>query len=176
VVASGTSTVAAGSVNLLTPIRAHKAEPHGDRRIHLLTMHIGNVAQMTGASPKAIRHYEALGLIPQVQRRGAYRTYTVREVNLIRLIRAAQALGFKLSELLSLTEGGQRLSWQGILGLIEHKHASVLRELARLDHVRGQLEAVRRELQGCLDPEGNEVDLTDIDCDFHVSPPSPLRE
>jgi DNA-binding transcriptional MerR regulator len=33
-------------------------------------MYIGKVAELTGATPKAIRHYEAMGLIVPPQRVG----------------------------------------------------------------------------------------------------------
>lgn len=51
--------------------RTHREDPF---------LSIGKVAEITGASPKAIRHYEALGLLPAPHRRGRYRIYSERDV------------------------------------------------------------------------------------------------
>lgn len=138
-------------------------------------MNISHVSRMTGASPKAIRHYEAMGLIPNVQRKGNYRRYTQREVNLIRLIRTAQTLGFKLSELATLTEQGKSPTWLGVLGLVEQKYERVMDELARLDALREQLGSLRNELQDCLASEDEEIDLKEIECEL-VPPLSQLSD
>lgn len=62
-------------------------------------MYIGKVSELTGATRKAIRHYEAIGLIASPMRRGSYRIYSEHDVQVILLIRRAQDLGFSLSEL-----------------------------------------------------------------------------
>ena len=43
-------------------------------------LYIGKVAEITGASCKAIRHYESLGLLPTPKRRGKYRIYSELDV------------------------------------------------------------------------------------------------
>jgi DNA-binding transcriptional MerR regulator len=65
-------------------------------------LYIGQVAEITGASRKAIRHYEALGLLPPATRRGSYRVYSERDVFLVHMIRHAQSYGFSLAELKEL--------------------------------------------------------------------------
>lgn len=62
-------------------------------------MLIGKVAELTGATRKAIRHYEAIELIPSPKRSGTYRTYSEHDVMVISMIRRAQTLGFSLNEL-----------------------------------------------------------------------------
>lgn len=64
--------------------------------------YIGKVAEMTGASRKAIRHYESLGLLPPPTRQGAYRVYTDKDVFLVHVIKHAQSHGFTLNELRDL--------------------------------------------------------------------------
>lgn len=73
-------------------------------KIHDETPHlyIGQVAELSGASRKAIRHYESLGLIPTPVRKGIYRIYSERDVFLIHMIKTAQAVGFSLNELRDL--------------------------------------------------------------------------
>ena len=65
-------------------------------------LYIGQVAEKAGASRKAIRHYESLGLIPTPQRKGIYRIYSERDVFLIHMIKTAQGVGFTLNELRDL--------------------------------------------------------------------------
>jgi MerR family copper efflux transcriptional regulator len=36
-------------------------------------MYIGQLAKVTNSTPKAIRHYEKLGLLPEPLRQGSYR-------------------------------------------------------------------------------------------------------
>ena len=62
-------------------------------------MRIGELARLAGTTPKAIRLYEALGLLGAVARVGSYRQYGESDLDRVRLIRQAQALGFRLSEL-----------------------------------------------------------------------------
>jgi MerR family copper efflux transcriptional regulator len=62
-------------------------------------MYIGKLAELCGATPKAIRLHEAMGLIPTPQRQGKYRIYSYGDVSLIYLIRRARAVGFSLAEL-----------------------------------------------------------------------------
>ncbi len=62
-------------------------------------MYIGKLAALTGATRKAILHYESIGLIPEPQRRGNYRVYTELDVHIVNMIRRAQSVGFSLAEL-----------------------------------------------------------------------------
>lgn len=68
-------------------------------------MLIGRVSELTGATRKAIRHYEVIGLIPIPQRKGEYRVYTEHDVVVISMIKRAQTLGFSLTELKGLVLG-----------------------------------------------------------------------
>src|SRR5205809_2839973 len=63
---------------------------------------IGKVAAIAGASPKAIRHYESLGLMPAPRRRGKYRIYSESDVFLVHVLKHGQTLGFRLAEMKGL--------------------------------------------------------------------------
>jgi len=65
-------------------------------------MYIGKLAKLSGATPKAIRLYESIGLIPTPARLGRYRIYTNEDVSLVHMIRRAQAVGFSLADLKDL--------------------------------------------------------------------------
>lgn len=68
------------------------------------TMYIGKVVELTGATRKAVRHYEEIGLIPKPARKGQYRVYSERDVFLVHMIKTAQSVGFSLDELRGLVE------------------------------------------------------------------------
>lgn len=64
-------------------------------------MYIGEVAKKTGLSVKAIRLYEARGLITTPLRKGRYRVYSNTHIEVLLLIVEAKALGATLTELKS---------------------------------------------------------------------------
>lgn len=61
-------------------------------------MKIGELARLTGASPKAIRRYETLGLVTPGRHPNGYRDYDERDVRLVREIRALNHLGIAVDE------------------------------------------------------------------------------
>jgi MerR family copper efflux transcriptional regulator len=109
-------------------------------------MNIGDAAAAAGVTPKMIRHYESLGLIPAAERTDAgYRLYTGREVEMLRFIRQSRALGFsipQINELLSL--------WRD-----EHRESRAVKEvanrqLAELEERQRELDAMRATLAGMV--------------------------
>lgn len=98
-------------------------------------MYIGKAAELTGATPKAIRHYEAIGLIAPPKRVGTYRYYEEKDISAIRMIKHAQSYGFKLSELESIvarTRSGHDFPYDEIIKAIEKKRKQIRLEIARL--------------------------------------------
>ncbi|WP_353655619.1 Cu(I)-responsive transcriptional regulator [Variovorax gracilis] len=75
---------------------------------------IGEAAARSGVSAKMVRHYESLGLLPDVARTDAgYRQYTDSNVHTLRFIRRARDLGFsmaEIAELLKLWQNKRRAS------------------------------------------------------------------
>ena len=75
---------------------------------------IGQAAAAAGVTPKMVRHYESLGLIPEVSRTEAgYRLYGEHEIAMLRFIRQSRSLGFSLQrieELMSLWQNPDRAS------------------------------------------------------------------
>ena len=66
-------------------------------------VNIGLAAERSGVSAKMVRHYEALGLLPRVQRTdGGYRQYTAADVHTLCFIKRARDLGFSMAEITEL--------------------------------------------------------------------------
>lgn len=66
-------------------------------------MQIGEAAKESGVSPKMIRHYELIGLIPSADRRGnTYRDYNEGDVQRLRFVRRARDLGFSIERIRDL--------------------------------------------------------------------------
>ncbi len=112
-------------------------------------MFIGKVAEKTGASPKAIRHYESIGLIEAPQRQGNYRVYNEHDVLVIGMIRTAQNLGFSLSELKDVVAQkamNKQLPFDLINILIDEKKSTLIQQSKKiLDQVE-HLETFKAQL------------------------------
>lgn len=64
------------------------------------TITVGRAARRSGLTQKAVRLYEARGLLGPAERTEAgYRTYAQRDVELLRFIRRAKSLGLRLDEI-----------------------------------------------------------------------------
>jgi Cu(I)-responsive transcriptional regulator len=97
---------------------------------------ISEAAAAAGVTPKMIRHYESLGLIPLAERtESGYRLYTRREVDMLRFVRQARALDFPIPQIDTLL----RL-WRD-----EHRESRAVKEVARAQ--LEQLQQRRQELQ-----------------------------
>lgn len=71
-------------------------------------LHIGEVAQLLGITPKTIRHYESLGLLPGPPRsQGGYRLYGLPELARLQHIQRLQALGLSLRQIAFILEADQ---------------------------------------------------------------------
>jgi DNA-binding transcriptional MerR regulator len=68
------------------------------------TLRIGEVAERSGVTPRTIRYYEELGLLPSGERTpGQHRVYTQDDVDRLReLTRLRDLLGLSLEELRSM--------------------------------------------------------------------------
>ncbi|MEZ4236169.1 MAG: MerR family transcriptional regulator, partial [Myxococcota bacterium] len=62
-------------------------------------MQIGRAAALAGVSIKALRHWEAEGLLPEVPRTGRYRRYGAEHVERVRLVAHCRDRGFSIAEI-----------------------------------------------------------------------------
>lgn len=112
-------------------------------------MYIGKLSELTGASRKAIRLYESLGLIPAPMRRGQYRVYGDQDVVLVRMIRRAQEVGFKLAELKELVAqkaSEKRFPIEKANSLIEMKQKGLKKEMENLRLMEKRLLELQDEI------------------------------
>jgi DNA-binding transcriptional MerR regulator len=110
-------------------------------------LRIGEVADLTGTTPRTIRYYEEIGLLPEAEDRvsGKRRAYTDADVERLReLIRLRELLNLSLDELKQLVEAetaraGLRERWQYADDPAEQRQ--ILEQ--SLVHIGDQLELVR---------------------------------
>lgn len=117
---------------------------------------IGQAAIQSGVSVKMIRHYEAVGLLPKAERSfGNYRLYGSNEVQTLRFIKRARALGFSMAEikeLVSLWRNKSRSS--ASVKRIAGKHLEELRrKIAELNSMVGTLEHLVHHCHGDHRPD-----------------------
>jgi DNA-binding transcriptional MerR regulator len=69
------------------------------------TLRIGELARLAGTTPRTVRYYEEIGLLPEGEERetGAHRTYTEAELERLKeILRLKNLLGLTLDELKAL--------------------------------------------------------------------------
>lgn len=120
--------------------QSHRKEPY---------LLIGKVAEITGASSKAIRHYESLGLIPAPRRRGKYRIYSEQDVFLIHMVKHAQSVGFSLKELKELVAAkvrDNRFPLRLANDLFDRKRTALRDEINVLQELDQRLTALKEDM------------------------------
>ncbi|MBT2395990.1 heavy metal-responsive transcriptional regulator [Streptomyces sp. ISL-100] len=131
---------------------------------------VGRVAEQTGLSAKAIRLYEAGGLIDPPERTpSGYRTYNDESLPVLRFIRQAQTLGLSLKEIkriLDLQREGQQPCGL-VTGLLDE-------HLAEIDQRIADLEALRETLQAARDRADQAADRGETAVICHIIEAAPV--
>lgn len=114
-------------------------------------MNIGQAAQASGVSAKMIRHYESLGLLPDIARTEAgYRHYDEAALHTLRFIRRSRDLGFGMEEiraLLQLWRNRQRASAEVKRIALEHA-ADLQRRIEEMQAMKRTLEQLAAHCHG----------------------------
>jgi MerR family copper efflux transcriptional regulator len=107
---------------------------------------VGKAAQAAGLSAKAVRLYEAKGLLPEAKRtESGYRLYTDDDVAMLRFIRQAKTLGLSLGEIqdiLDLRRGGTT-PCRHVVRLLDERIHEVDRTIFELRQLRRALADTR---------------------------------
>ncbi len=105
-------------------------------------LRIGQVARRAGVGTKAVRFYEARGVIPPAPRAAnRYRLYAPAVVDVLRFVKQAQGLGLTLAEIreiVAIRQGG-RPPCAHVRHLLEAKAAELDRKLRDLLRLRRTL-------------------------------------
>lgn len=114
------------------------------------TTTIGAAAKAAGVAIDTVRYYEREGLLPVANRSdGGYRLYTAADVERLRFIRQAKALGFTLSNIAGLLQlqdgGGPR---QQVREMARARVSELDRKIRELTAIRDTLVALERQCHG----------------------------
>jgi DNA-binding transcriptional MerR regulator len=104
-------------------------------------MRIGELAERAGTTTRALRYYEARGLLPARRAGNGYRTYDEGDLKLLRQIRTLQDFGFDLEETRPFVECLRAGHPEG--DSCPASLAVYRRKLDELDALIGELAAVR---------------------------------
>lgn len=119
-------------------------------------MNIGQAAVASGVSPKMIRHYEEIGLVPAPKRTTSnYRLYSANDVHGLRFVRSARDLGFslpQLRELLGLWRDRRRSS-RKVKALVMAHVAQLERKIVEMQAMKATLEHLAHHCHGDERPE-----------------------
>lgn len=120
-------------------------------------MKIGELAEMTGVAPSAIRFYETIGLVAPERNSNGYRNYDRETVLILRIITGAQSAGFSLDEIRSLLPT-KASGWQHdkMIALLEEK-------IAGIEAMQKQLKKNKTQLLSVIETLKNRPQ--DVDCE-----------
>jgi len=125
-------------------------------------MTIGRLARASGASARAIRYYERLGLIsPPPRTESNYRLFDEAAVERLRFIAKCRALGFsitEISELLGLMDDPGRTCAQ--VAKVANRHLALVGEKIR--DLAAMQDALEAYLERCSGREVPECALLDL--------------
>ena len=130
----------------------------------------GQVAAAAGVSVQTLRYYERRGLLQQPARTlGGHRLYPEESVAVLRVIKAAQRLGFTLEEVAELLAAGRHPHGrrpEALQARAAGKLAEVEAKIAELtvirDTLRAALEAGCEDLTACAATVGCPLPFADL--------------
>jgi DNA-binding transcriptional MerR regulator len=134
-------------------------------------MRTSQVAQAAGVNQQTLRYYERRGLLDVPDRSpGGHRLYDPDTVTVLRVIKAAQRLGFSLDEVAELLEAGRHHHRRPRTKGLQHRMLAKLAEIdARIDDlqvIRSRLaEAVQAgcdDIIACSSAECCPIPFTDL--------------
>lgn len=114
------------------------------------TFRIGELAAELELNPKTIRYYEQIGILPaQARTASGYRLYGPADLDRLRFIGKAKAIGLSLKEIgeiLELQNGGER-PCEHVLELLDRKLSEVDAQVRALTEFKQELVTMRGEAE-----------------------------
>lgn len=108
-------------------------------------MRIGQLAERSGVSAKALRHYEQVGVLPAPPRtESGYRDYGLDAIERVRFVRSGQRVGLSLRQLAGILEVRDtgRAPCTEALALVDARLRQVEESINKLQVLRDELAAV----------------------------------
>ncbi|GAA0236958.1 MerR family transcriptional regulator [Cryptosporangium japonicum] len=144
-----------------------------------MTLRTSEVAAAAGVNTQTLRYYERRGLLAEPERSpGGHRLYPAEAVTALRIIKAAQRLGFTLDEVADLLEAGRHRhrTDTGLQARAQAKLVEIDARLADLQTIRAALiEAVDAgcdDLAVCAESPCCPLPFTDLaDVTVRTDPP-----
>ncbi|MFE7836920.1 MerR family transcriptional regulator [Streptomyces sp. NPDC057474] len=121
-------------------------------------MRIGELAAAVGVTPRAVRHYHHLGLLPEPERRpNGYRDYTLRHAVVLARIRRLTELGLGLAEVRDVLADDAGRELVEVLGELDEdlarQETSIRERRARLHVLMEDARCGRLPDEGPVSPE-----------------------
>jgi MerR family transcriptional regulator, repressor of the yfmOP operon len=170
---------ATGKIHVSTAASSPSASP---------SLRIGDVAKLVGTTPRTIRYYEEIGLLPQEQARptGGHRVYSEDEVERLReVMRLKDLLGVTLEELKTLLAAEEaravvraKLRREDVVPehrreLLEQALGHIDRQLELVEHRTRELATLKRELCDTRTRVRRKIRELDIPAPSDVNTPTP---
>ncbi len=104
-------------------------------------LRIGEVARLTGVTPKTVRHYEKIGLIKEADRsESGYRLYSAEDLLRVHRVKKLQSLGLSLKRVREVL--GEEDGTAALRSVLEVLRAEVVGQIDRLEGRWKQIEAM----------------------------------
>lgn len=130
-------------------------------------LRVGDVARSAGVNIQTLRYYERRCLVvPPFRRHSGQREYDEEDVRRVRIIKAAQRLGFTLAEIQEMFDLSAHRRATGEL------HARALAKVGEIDARIAALQAMRADLTAVVDAECDSL----TDCSCGLGCPLPFAE
>ncbi|MDB9526747.1 precorrin-8X methylmutase [Oscillatoria sp. CS-180] len=112
-----------------------------------------------GITPRMVRHYHEVGLLPQPERsEGNYRLYSDTDVQRLRRIVALKQQGFQLSHIKQmLTEQAEFNGTNSLLSQLQQQYQTVLQRLIKLRQTATALESLLGRDRGCQSMQADAI-------------------
>jgi len=135
----------------------------------MTALRAGQVARAVGVNVETLRYYERRGIIEAPERSlGGHRLFSEESVTTLRVIKAAQNLGFTLDEVAELLEEGRHHHGDasGLQSRTKAKLAEIDAKIADLEVMRSTLVAAHDagcdDLLRCAESDGCPIPFVEI--------------